>query len=371
VAGVTQVKKSVRGHASEASLGALRPARLNVQPRDGSAGACLRNVLCTANAIAGLLAYSLYMRLVLGLDGGGTKTDCVLMDESGKILARSQAGPSNPLRVGFGAAIASIREAARAAVTEAGVSKDAKFAALCAGLAGAGPPESAEKIRALFAAEFPESKIQICTDLDLALAAAGDGPAIVLLAGTGSFAIGRTAAGETARAGGYGSQIGDEGSAYDIGRRAVLTAMHENDRSGSDSLLGQRLLRELGCASWSEVKLRAQGASDEVFPRLFSVVASLADSNEASARGILRAATMDLASLAENLAVRLHMGGTRFFLAKSGGMMGRCKYLEEQLDMRLRGAFPLAEIGTLRTSPAEAAGRLALRLASSGDSVGR
>ncbi|HXJ05137.1 MAG TPA: BadF/BadG/BcrA/BcrD ATPase family protein [Candidatus Acidoferrum sp.] len=317
------------------------------------------------------------MRFVLGFDGGGTKTDCVLMDESGAILARSQAGPSNPLRIGFGAAISSIREAARAAISQAKVPGESTAAALCAGLAGAGPPESAEKIRALLAAEFPESKVQVCTDLDLALAAAGDGPAIVLLAGTGSFAVGRNTAGETARAGGYGSQIGDEGSAYDIGRRAVLTVMHENDRTGEDALLGQRVLREVACANWSEVKARAQAASDEVFPRLFAVVATVADwvetssesSSETAARnsaqGILRAAAFDLAALAETLAERLHLQGTRFDIAKTGGMIGRSNYLESQLDERLRDAFPLAAIGMLRVSPAEAAARKALQLLSS------
>src|SRR5580698_132523 len=296
------------------------------------------------------------MRFVLGLDGGGTKTDCVLMDEAGAVLARSLSGPSNPLRVGFGAAVGAIRGASRQAIAKAALPASATAAAVCAGLAGAGPPESAEKIRALLAAEFPESKVQVCTDLALALAAAGDGPAIVLLAGTGSFAVGRNSAGETARAGGYGSQIGDEGSAYDIGRRAVLTAMHESDRTALDSLLGQRLLRELGCADWSEVKARAQAASDEVFPRLFSVVATVADWIETSsetcaetaarnsARGILRAAAFDLGSLADNLAERLHLQGTRFVIAKTGGMIGRSKYLENELDERLRSVLPLAEI---------------------------
>jgi N-acetylglucosamine kinase-like BadF-type ATPase len=322
------------------------------------------------------------MRFVLGFDGGGTKTDCVLMDESGAVLARSQAGPSNPLRIGFGAAIGAIREAARQAFRQTALPESATATALCAGLAGAGPPESAEKIRALLAAEFPESKIRVCTDLDLALAATGGGAVIVLLAGTGSFAVGRNAAGETARAGGYGSQIGDEGSAYDIGRRAVLTAMHENDRTGTDALLGQRLLRELGCANWSEVKARAQAASDEVFPRLFSVVAMVADWLETpsetsgetaarnAARGILRAAAFDLASLTENLAERLHLGETQFVIAKTGGMVGRSKYLESEIDERLRNRFPLAELGSLRISPAEAAARLALELFASRDRAG-
>jgi N-acetylglucosamine kinase-like BadF-type ATPase len=331
------------------------------------------------NALGRVLAYPFCMRFVLGFDGGGTKTDCVLMDESGTILARSQAGPSNPLRVGFGAAITSIREAARQALAQAALPEGATSAALCAGLAGAGPPESAEKIHALLAAEFPESKVQVCTDLALALAAMGEGPVIVLLAGTGSFAVGRNTAGDTARAGGYGSQIGDEGSAYDIGRRAVLTAMHENDRNGVDSVLGQRLLRELGCADWSEVKARAQAGSDEVFPRLFAVVATVADwvetsSNTASERAarnlaqeILRAAALDLASLTENLAERLHLRGTRFVIAKTGGMIGRSKFLENQIDERLKNAFPQAEIGVLRVSPAEAAARKALRLLSAGN----
>jgi glucosamine kinase len=302
------------------------------------------------------------MRFVLGFDGGGTKTDCVLMDASAAVLARSQAGPSNPLRVGFGAAIGAVREAAQQAINQAKLGGSAIPAAVCAGLAGAGPPESAEKIHALLSAEFPASQIQVCTDLELALAAAGAGPAVVLLAGTGSFAVGRNASGEIARAGGYGSQIGDEGSAYDIGRRGVLAAMHENDRTGTDTALGQRLLRELGCADWSAVKIRAQAASDEVFPRLFSVVAALAELNDASAQGILRAAAADLSLLAENLAERLRLRGAKFLIAKTGGMMGRSKFLEAQLDGRLRGAFPEAELGQLRSTPAEAAARIALQL---------
>jgi len=329
----------------------------------------------SANALAAILAYAFWMRFVLGFDGGGTKTDCVLMDEAGKILGRSQAGPSNPLRVGFGAAISSIREAARQAIAQAALPGNSSASAICAGLAGAGPAKSAEKVCTLLAAEFPESKVEVCTDLDVALAATGDGPVIVLLAGTGSFAVGRNTAGETARAGGYGSQIGDEGSAYDIGRRAVLTAMHEHDRTGADALLGQRLLRELGCANWSEVKARAQAASDEVFPRLFSVVAALADSYESSvgpaakssAEGVLRAAACDFAMLAENLAERLKLRGTPFLLAKTGGMIGRSKFFEAELDERLRILFPQSEIGLLRVSPAEAAARLALQLLFSGD----
>ncbi|MGC2530922.1 MAG: BadF/BadG/BcrA/BcrD ATPase family protein, partial [Candidatus Acidiferrum sp.] len=98
----------------------------------------MHTLVASANALAAILAYAFWMRFVLGFDGGGTKTDCVLMGESGKILARTQAGPSNPLRVGFGAAISAIREAARQAMAQASIAGDSHAAAICAGLAGVG-----------------------------------------------------------------------------------------------------------------------------------------------------------------------------------------------------------------------------------------
>lgn len=308
------------------------------------------------------------MRWALGFDGGGTKTDCVLMDESGKILARAQGGPSNPMRIGFGAALASIRDAAAKAIAEAPPSDTAQIVSVCAGLSGAGHPESAEKMRSLLVAEFPHASIRVCTDLDVVLAAAGEGPAIVLIAGTGSVAVGRNSANETARAGGYGPQIGDEGNAYDIGRRAVLVSMREFDRTGENSILGQRLLRELHCSDWADVRTRAQAAADEVFPRLYSVVAALAENEDGCAQGLLRAAAFELTSIAEIVGDRLRLRDAKFFLAKTGGMIGRSKFLEEQIDERLRNAFPHAEIGTLGVPPAEVAARMALGLIASGRS---
>ena len=87
-------------------------------------------------------------------------------------------------------------------------------------------------------------------------------------------------------------------------------------------------------------------------------------------QGILRAAAFDLSSLAENVAERLHLRGTQFVVAKTGGMIGRSKYLESQIDERLRKAFPQAEIGGLRVSPAEAAAQRAMQMLSGGDSAG-
>jgi N-acetylglucosamine kinase-like BadF-type ATPase len=310
------------------------------------------------------------MRSVLGFDGGGTKTDCVLMEESGAIRARSRSGPSNPFRIGFGAALAALREAAQSAIAEAGVPPNSIFA-VCAGLAGVGQPDAAEKMRALLAAEFPKTSVFVCSDLELTLAAAPRGPSIVLLAGTGSFAIGRNAGGETARIGGHGPMISDEGSAYDVGRRAVMSALREYDRTGVDSALGKRIREEMGSPKWGELRTRIQAAPDDVFPRLFSVVVVLADSGDQTSQGILRTAAYKLASLAATLAERLHLTEDRFHLVLTGGMIGRSKFFDAQLQERLRVMLPQAVFCSLDVSLAEEAARLALQLSSGLDAAGR
>ena len=144
------------------------------------------------------------MRYVLGFDGGGTKTECFAMDEHGNVVGRAQSGPSNPGRVGLERAVDSIRQSAAAALAQSNVERTA-LTAICAGLSGVGDPKAAAAMRAALTEEFPNLKVNVCTDLEIALAAAGDGPAIVLIAGTGSVAVGRAATGGMRRAGGSGS----------------------------------------------------------------------------------------------------------------------------------------------------------------------
>ena len=299
--------------------------------------------------------------MVLGFDGGGTKTDGVAMTASGQMVGQAQAGPSNPFRVGFGAAFGAVREAALLALAESKHNKS-DVVALCAGLAGVGQATDAEKMRVLLAGEFPGAAIRICTDLDLTMAAAPAGSAIILVAGTGSAAMGRDSKGEIARVGGHGPMVSDEGSAYDVGRRAVMHSLREFDRTGKDTALGERILREMGSLKWPELRKRIQAAPDEVFPRLFSVTATLADSGDKTAQDILRAAAYALASLAALLGERMRVADERFYLVKTGGMTGKCRYFDAQLNERLRVVLPNAQPAKLRGAPAETAARMALEL---------
>jgi N-acetylglucosamine kinase len=314
----------------------------------------------TVNNSRAELAYAFHMRCVLGFDGGATKTECLLLDEAGNILASGRAGASNPGQVGFERAVEEIKKAAQAAMSEARVNPEA-ISALCVGLAGVGAAKSAEKMRALLAAAFPNVALRLCTDLEIALAATGAGPAIVLIAGTGSAVMGRGVNGEGRRAGGLGPQIGDQGSARDVGRKAVVAARLERDRSGEETALGKQLKRQLGVANWREFETRISNTPQEqLYPQLFPVVANAADARDAMAREILRAAAADLATLVKTLADDLNFQQAPFRLAKTGGMIGHCAFFDDELDSRLREAFPAAKIGLLPISPAHAAALLAL-----------
>lgn len=301
------------------------------------------------------------MRMVLGFDGGGTKTECVLMDEMRRVLAKGRSGPSNPMRVGFGGALAAVCEAAQITMQNAKLSPE-EISAVCAGLAGAAQPESERKMKKLLAEEFPGKLVHVCTDLDLTLEATGSGPAIVLGAGTGSFAVGRGNDGQIARVGGHGPLLGDEGSAYDVGQRATIQALRAADRGNPDSPLATRILRDLPVTGWEELQLRVYRMPDEVFPRIFPIVAAAAEEGDEAARGLLQGAVDALAGLVSDLVERLKLKSQAFLLVKTGGMVGRTKFFDQLLDERLRHAAPQAEFGALAMTAAEAAGSMALRL---------
>ncbi len=301
------------------------------------------------------------MKYVLGFDGGATKTECVVMDAEKSVLAQGRSGPSNPLRVGYGGALAAVSEAGRLALQNAKVSLD-KVAGLCAGLAGTGHAEAVGKMKRLLSEEYAGRAVYVCTDLDLTLEATGEGAAIVLVAGTGSAAVGRDAHGHIARVGGHGPLLGDEGSAYDVGRRAAMAALREYDRVEATSPFGAKILKELGLDSWQEFQTRVYAVPDEVFPRIFPVVARAADEGDTGARGLLQLAAAELALLVNDLVDRLNLRRQKFLLVKTGGMVQGSRYFDEQVNMRLRESAPLAEFGALAMTAAEAAARIALRM---------
>lgn len=310
------------------------------------------------------------MAFALGFDGGGTKTECVLVDESGNVASRSISGASNPLRIGFDRAYSSLTTAATATLAAARL-HPTDVAAVCAGMAGAGRSGVSERLSAFFRETFAKSFVHVTSDLEVALeAAAGPSPGVILIAGTGSSAYGRNAHGETARAGGYGPWIGDEGSAYDIGRRAIASVLHARDCGSSVSVLGERILAAADSSSWDELIELVAADPDRVFPRIFPVIVEAADAGDGVAREILLDAAKNLAALVSTLVHRLKIEKDHFPLGKTGGVFEHSAILDARIDELLHAIAPRAKISVLEVSPAVGAARLALRLSAGLGSAG-
>ncbi len=299
----------------------------------------------------------------LGFDGGGTKTDCVVLGKDGSVLGEGHAGPSNPMRIGFDAAFRSISEAAAEALSNTRL-HTGDISSVCAGLAGAGRRNVVRRTMVFLAHEFPRAVANVTTDMEIALeTAAGAGPGVVLISGTGSAAFGRNAAGETARSGGYGPWIGDEGSAFEIGRRAVAAVARTRDLDAPVTLLAEMIPAALECPDWDDLIQRIMSNPDDVFPKLFPAVAEAANSDDSTAKEILFTAAIGLGNLAMIVVRRLGLKDEEFPLVKCGGVFGKSPMLDALLDSVLASGALRAKISRLQISPAVGAARMAARLA--------
>lgn len=206
---------------------------------------------------------------LLGVDGGGTTTEAWLALPGCRVLGRGKSGPSNAKAVGLEAAQQGIDAAIRAAFDDARL-VPAPVAVACLGIAGFDRPGD-RRVLATWAAEARwADRLVTANDGELVIAAGTpEGWGISVIAGTGSIAVGRAPDGRTARAGGWGHKIGDEGSAHAVVLDALRLVAHRADgreptTSGRD-VLTERLCAALGVNRSSEI-VTAIYASD--FDRL-------------------------------------------------------------------------------------------------------
>lgn len=257
-------------------------------------------------------------QVVVGVDGGGTKTLALAKEVHGEWRGRGTAGPSNPFAVGFETACTRIEAAVSAALGEN------ELAALCLGLAGAGRPEDVEQFTAWARAKFPQVPLKVGSDVEILLAAgAPTGPALALVCGTGSIVYGRTAQGERVRAGGWGYLFGDEGSGFAIGAAALRVVMQGFDRRGPPTLLTGLILARRNLKSPPELVRSIYGSES---PRseiagLAELVERAAAERDAPSLSILNEAAYELAESVR--AVYSRLGNIPVPLILSGGVILR------------------------------------------------
>jgi N-acetylglucosamine kinase-like BadF-type ATPase len=180
--------------------------------------------------------------LFLAVDGGGSKTQAVVVDSQGAVRGRGGAGSANFRAIGVEQALAQLRAAIAEALPASNTRCDVDAAWF--GLAGVHGAGGANLLAPHLLSVARE--VAITNDAEFALAGLDSGPGVALIAGTGSIALGRDMSGRMIQAGGWGHLIGDEGSAYDIGRRAAQAAARAADGRGPTTALLQLVLERWG-----------------------------------------------------------------------------------------------------------------------------
>ncbi len=298
-------------------------------------------------------------RYVLGIDGGGSRTRCMIANLSGRLIARGNGGPSNPLTVGIDVAVNSILKAVDKASRRCGIRH---FLAACMGVAGTDRPSGRGALRSRLS-NLNIGKLRIVSDAVAALAGAtGCRPGVVVVAGTGSIALGINEGGETARAGGWGWRLGDEGSGYDIGRRALTAALRAYDGRISNTSLTKKVRSALGLGDLSELIDHTYMSGMEIMDiaDLSTLVGEAASEGDGEAIKILEEAGRELGIAALSVIRRLRLSGG-FTIALTGGVFTLGETLRASFEEVVRRRASECCIIQPRFEPAVGAVLLALQ----------
>jgi glucosamine kinase len=300
--------------------------------------------------------------IVIGIDGGGSKTRAIVADERGTEIVSVEAGGSavrggqveEPAEV----IAALVRDALQAADMPHVVPK-----VICAGVAGVGRDAERQALWQALASRDLAEEVVVHADATVALDDAfGDGPGVLLIAGTGSVAFGRSPAGTFARCGGWGPVIGDEGSGAWIGRRALSVVAAAADGREPETALTGAVLTGAEVDDVAQLIGWAASATPAMLATLAPVVLSVADGGDLRANSLVSLAVEELALHVRTLARQLFVDERAAMpVALAGGLLGRGSLLRKRLEHRLKSAAPGAQVGTEPVVPARGAVRGALR----------
>ncbi|HLW60373.1 MAG TPA: BadF/BadG/BcrA/BcrD ATPase family protein [bacterium] len=307
------------------------------------------------------------MEYFLGVDGGATSTTCAVCDRDGRILGIGHGGPSNHILApgGEARARAAIESALGNALAAAGASPSA-FDAAQFGMTGINRDSEPARVFGRVVSSLLTARItQIDNDAAVALAGAlAGGPGVVVIAGTGSVALGRDPSGREARAGGWGYLFGDEGSGFALGLGGVRAALRARDETGGPTVLETMIPQRFG-ADLGEIPLRyyeGRVPRSEIAALASAVTAAAADGDPV-ARTLVDDAAEGLAGIAAAVIRRLTWPDGTVAVAAVGGVFKAGPTLLAPLKAAIAARAAGAVLVPPRFAPAVGALLLAMRAA--------
>jgi len=304
--------------------------------------------------------------LLLGIDGGGSKTVAWLAVRAGgeapEVIGRGTAGGSNPQAAGFPAALENLDRAVAAAFADAGVTPRPVAAAVVA-LAGCDRDEDREALGRWAADRRLARRFRAVHDAVPVLAAGTpEGWGVALISGTGSFAFGQDAQGRSARSGGWGYLLGDEGSAYAIALAGLRAAVRTADGRAAPTRLLPTILQKLDLQRPEQlIPAVYQPEPDRAaIAGLAQLVLKTAEAGDAAAAEIVGQAARELAAMAAAVARRLDLAPGPFPLALAGSLLLGSEMLQSSLVTELTKLG--LQAGPVGRVPEPVAGAVALAL---------
>jgi N-acetylglucosamine kinase-like BadF-type ATPase len=296
---------------------------------------------------------------VLGIDAGGSKTVCYLADSRGRIVGEGRGGGANLHAHGE----LEVEKVLHGVIEQALGEHSTVPAAVCVGIAGVDREDDDRIVRAMMRRLGFRTRTLVVNDALIALVASvGDHPGVVIIAGTGSIAYGVNPDGQAARAGGWGYVLGDEGSGFWIGRKALMAVVREADGRGPRTGLTPLVLDHFGIAAVSGLvrEVYEPGRHRQAVAALGPVVERARADGDVVAAEILRHASEELARAAASVIAQLQMRGDAFRVVLSGSIFRLIPYLVDDVTQRLAEVAPRATVERLAAEPARGALHLAL-----------
>ena len=301
------------------------------------------------------------MRHVLGVDAGGTRTTCLLASELGDILAKGVAGPANLHTVGVTQTQRAIQASIGQAMSRTGI-RHVDVAYL--GVAGVDRTPERKTVSTIVKKLGVAKRFHVDNDALIALAGGTVcRPGVVVISGTGSIAFGINSRGQRARSGGWGPVLGDEGSGYDIGRRALVAVMRSGDGRGPQTSLTHRVLRHLKLDRPEQLIGYVYGAAMGV-PRIAKLASLVLDESKRGdpvSQRIVEDSAKELTEAALSVIRKLRMEKEPVEVVVCGGAFEYCDVLQNSVKTTLKKALRRAMLIRPRFDPAVGAVLLGLK----------
>jgi N-acetylglucosamine kinase-like BadF-type ATPase len=300
---------------------------------------------------------------VLGIDAGATKTECLLANEKGQILSKAR-GPGGNFQLYDEEEVEFVLDDL---ITRALAGYRGPVDALCVGMAGAGRERDYRAMQRILRRLRRARRNLVTNDALIALVAGtGERYGVVLIVGTGATAYGINRKGETARAGGWGHLLGDEGGGYWMGLRALQAIVRAHDGRAKATSLKQSVLARLGIDDTESLVHRVyrEFAREEI-AALAPLVQTAADLGDAAAQAIIDDATREFMRSVESVIGKLELAGQSFRLVLSGGLWKAVPVLRQDFEKFAKKIAPWVNVHLLDAEPARGAVHLAVELASS------